>query len=146
VDQPRITAGSNRQARPGFALLVTARQLEIDADVAFQVRLRPIKVEIADGDAGVVAAHAGVDGLADNPVHTGKRADVDHPVQTLAGKIDGLPDVHDHLARSARRRKIRLGVVEQFLNVLGLFIAVKLLAKQRQQVALILFLNVRANA
>jgi hypothetical protein len=39
--------------------------------------LRAVEVEIADGDAAPVAADAGVDGFADDAVHTGEGADVD---------------------------------------------------------------------
>ena len=74
-------------------LLVAARQLHVDAQIAVEVRLRAVEVEVADGDAAQVPADARVDGLADDAVHAGEGADVDDPGGLVAGRRIAESDI-----------------------------------------------------
>ena len=50
-------------ARPLFLLAIGARQFHVDAQVAIEVGLGAVEIEVADGDPAVVLAQLGVDRL-----------------------------------------------------------------------------------
>src|ERR1035441_1760588 len=89
-----------------FPLLpITPRQLHIYTQIAIQIGLRAIEIEVTDRDAPMVAADARVNSLAHNAVHAGEGADVDDSGGALPGQADRLSHVEDHLAKCALDRK-----------------------------------------
>src|ERR1035437_9135655 len=98
-------------------LLVTPRQFHVHAQVAVQVGLCAVEVEVADGDAAQVAAYARVDGFADDAVHAGERADVDDTGRALPRQTDGLPAIEHHLAERAVPGQILPGSLQNLVNV-----------------------------
>src|SRR3954470_20615556 len=82
--------------KPNLTRRVTPRQLHIYSEIAVEVRLRPVEVEITDRNAAQVPAQPRINRLAHDPVHTRKRADVDDPCRALPRQVDRLPDVQHH--------------------------------------------------
>src|ERR1017187_876878 len=81
-----------------MTLLIAPRQFHVHAQIPIQVRLRPVKVEVADGNPAQIAADPRVDGLAHDAVHAREGADIDDPRGALFRQVHYLPDVQHHLA------------------------------------------------
>src|ERR1019366_2279558 len=111
-------AGPGRGLRPPGA--VAASQLHVDAEVAVEIGLGAVEIEITDGQAAQVAADARVDGFADDPVHAGKRADVDNAGRALLGEVDHFADVEHHFPKGAFARQVRARALQNFVDI-GLF-------------------------
>src|ERR1019366_3132615 len=121
-------------------LLVTPRQFHIHAQVAVQVGLRSVEIEVADGDAAQVAAHARVDGFTHDAVHAGERADIDDSRGALLGQVHYLADVEHHLAEGAFARQVGTRALQDFVDV-GFLAAFEILLEGLQQDVLVALLH-----
>src|ERR1039458_80860 len=93
---------SGNGVRPLPPLLpIAPRQFHVDAQVAVEVRLRSVEIEVADGDSAQVPADARINRLAHDAVHAGERADVDDSGGALLRQVHRLSDVQHHLAKGA---------------------------------------------
>ena len=121
-------------------LLVAPRQLHIHAQVAVEVRLRSVEIEVADGDPAQVPADARIDGLADDAVHAGEGADVDDPGGALLRQVHRLSDVQHHLAKSALARQVGARAFQDLVDV-GFLAAREIFLERRHQDVLVLLLH-----
>ena len=81
VERFKVISGGLERLKHEFE----AFRPDADAEVAVEIGLGAVEVEITDGQAAQVAADARVDGFADDPVHAGKRADVDDAGRAFLG-------------------------------------------------------------
>src|ERR1017187_5195445 len=125
-------------------LLVTPRQFHVHAQVAVQVGLRAVEVEVADGDAAQVAAYARVDGFADDAVHAGERADVDDSRSALLGQVHHLAYVEHHLAEGALARQVGTRALQDFVDI-GFLAALEIFLERLQQDVLVALLHALAH-
>ena len=107
-------------------------QFQIDANVAVEVRLSAVEVEVADRDVAVILAEARIDGFAHDAVHAGERADVYDSIHTVSGQVGGLADADHHFAFGARVRQVGTCQLQDLRDV-GFFVACEVFGKRRQQ-------------
>lgn len=133
-------------AWPGFAALIGFGEFQEDANVPLKIGLRPVKVEVAYGNPGVFAANSRVEGFTDDAVHASERANINYAIQTLSREIHSLAHVQYHFSIGAKRRQIRLCVVQHLLNMLGFFMPIEILVEDFEQRMLIFALDLIPDA
>src|SRR5690242_8861537 len=84
--------------------LIPAREFHVDAQVAVQVRLCAVEVEVADGNTSPIPADTGINRFANNSVHARERADVDDSGRAFFSQVDGFSYIEDHLPERAFSR------------------------------------------
>src|ERR1039457_2243046 len=105
-----------------MTLLIAPRQFHVYAQIPIQVGLRPVKVEVADGNSAQIAADPRVDRFAHDAIHARERADIDDPRGALFRQVHYLPNVQHHLAESALPRQVGTGAFQNLVDI-GLFAA-----------------------
>ena len=122
--------------------IVGTSQLKKNPNIAFQIGLRSIEIEVADGNARVVTADARIDRFADDAIHASERAYVDNRISTVPGKVDAIAGVDDHLAVRAKRRQVWLLKPQDLTDTAVFLVAVEILTKKRSQRVFIFALKV----
>jgi hypothetical protein len=104
-----------------FLALVIAREFNEYANVAVEIYGCPVKIEVPDRDAFVLATNSGVNGFTNDPIHTSKWADVDNAIGTFFIKVNGFPNAENHLSQRPLERQIRFAIVEKNRDVFRFF-------------------------
>src|SRR5581483_3982913 len=108
--------------------------------ITIEIALRPIEIKIPNRQPTQIPTDPRIDRLADNPVHTSERTDIDDPRRTLPRQVHHLPYIEHHLAERALSRQVRARAFQNLVDV-GLFPTLEVLRERRRQNVLVMLLH-----